>query len=58
MTEFGRTGGPLPNNPESLGEHQKEFAEDLHDEREAERFAKAHPATVRPWWKFWAKRSG
>jgi hypothetical protein len=56
MTEFGRTGGPLPHNPASVSEHQKEFAEDLHQEREAERFAKAHPK--RPWWRFWAKRMG
>lgn len=56
MSEFGRSGPPLPHNEASQKEHLKEVEEDLHHEREAERVAKAHPE--RPWWKFWAKGSG
>jgi hypothetical protein len=55
MSEFGRSGGPLPHDKASTEEHFKELEEDLHHEREGERVAKAHPK--RPWWKFWAKRS-
>ena len=33
----------------------KEVGEDLHHEQEAERVAKAHPKSKRPWWRFWAK---
>jgi hypothetical protein len=58
MSEFGRAGGPLPHDQASTGEHFKEVEEELRHEREAEHVAKAHPTRERPWWRFWAKRSG
>jgi hypothetical protein len=48
----------VPHEEASQKEHLKEVEEDLHHEHEAERVAKAHPKTERPWWKFWAKGSG
>lgn len=58
MSEFGRAGGPLPHDEASQKEHLVEVGEDLHHEHEAERVAQAHPTRERPWWKFWARRSG
>jgi hypothetical protein len=56
--EFGRSGPQLPHDKASQKEHLKEVEEDLRHEHEAERVAKPHPKTERPWWKFWAKGSG
>jgi hypothetical protein len=54
--KFGHAGGPLPHDHASTEEHFKELEEDLHHDRQAERLAKAQPK--RPWWRFWAKRTG
>ena len=57
MSEFGYAGGgQAPHEEGSTREHFNQLEEDLHHEREADRFAKAHPK--RPWWKFWGKRTG
>ena len=57
MSEFGYAGGgQAPHEEGSTREHFKQLEEDIHHEREADRFARAHPK--RPWWKFWGKRRG
>jgi hypothetical protein len=58
VSEFGRSGPQLPHDEASQKEHLREVEEDLHHEHEADRVAKAHSTTDRPWWKFWAKGSG
>jgi hypothetical protein len=57
MSDWGRSGGErIPHDEAATKEHFKEVADDIRQEREAERFEKAH--RTRPWWKFWAKPSG
>jgi hypothetical protein len=47
----------LPHDEAAQKEHLKDVGEDLRHEHEAERVAKSHPKTGRPWWKFWVKGS-
>ncbi|MCI0632453.1 MAG: hypothetical protein L0206_00825 [Actinobacteria bacterium] len=54
MSEWGRSGGRLPNPEESTREHFDQVAQDVRHEREADRVAP--PPEKRPWWRFWAKR--
>jgi hypothetical protein len=57
MSEWSRIGGGwLPHDEASTKEHFKEVEEDLRRDHEANRVAKA--GHKRPWWKFWARRSG
>ena len=57
MSEWGRAGGPLPNNPDIQREHQREMREAIERESlgEPEQLGSRHPR--RPWWKLWVRRS-
>lgn len=55
MSEWGRSGGQLPNPEASTREHFEQVGEDIRHEREADRVA--NPPERRSWWRFWAKRS-
>jgi len=57
VSEFGRSGPWLPHDEAAQQEHLEEVGEDLRHEHEAERVAKSHAKTGRPWWKFWVKGS-
>jgi hypothetical protein len=46
MSEFGRSGGPLPHDRASTEEHFKELEEDLHHERRRARREGAPEAPV------------
>lgn len=56
MSEWGRSGGQLPNPEASTREHFEQVGEGIRHEREADQVAE--PSQRRPWWRFWAKRSG
>ena len=55
MSEFGRSGGQLPNNEASQREHFREVGEDIRRERELDKIEA--PKRERPWWRFWRRRS-
>ena len=56
MSEWGRAGGPLPNNPDVQREHQREMRDAIEHERlgEPEQLRSGRPR--RRWWRFWARR--
>jgi len=57
MSDWGRSSGErTPHDEASTKEHFEEVAHDIRRDREADRIARAH--RIRPWWKFWARRSG
>ena len=59
MSEFGRSGPPLPHDQAAMEEHFKEVGEDIQNEKAANEAAKGSSAEPRrrPWWRFWGKRS-